>query len=96
MKWLKIKALLGEILGRPVDILMSTELDDNIRSAVEFNQSHVVLYMNARFCKDVESVIENVAHEITHVLLWSNVHDNEFSQKLACIHEDLKERMKDI
>lgn len=95
-KWLKLRRIAEGIVNKPLDIHISTEFDDtlNLRSYVVFNEVRVDIFLNAKYAKDVESVIESVAHELSHVFVGSGNHDEIFTKNVKDIHKTLTDKMR--
>lgn len=93
MKWIKMKHVLKEMTGRYVEIVLSSELSDNLRCAVEFDSSQVLLCLNLKYAKDYNSVVESISHEIAHVQCGHNNHDADWEAMVGTIRRGFVERM---
>lgn len=93
MKWLRMKDVLSSMTQRPVEIVLSTELSDNLRSAIEFSDTNVLLCLNAKYSKNDDDIIETVAHEIAHVIVGNNQHNTEWELAIPIVKMEFVERM---
>jgi len=71
IKWNRIKEIIKEITGyKEVEILLSTEVDDDYRASVVYqpNKKVATIVLNSLYNKNEKHVIESIAHETAHIL----------------------------
>lgn len=75
-KWLKLRRVAEEITKKPTDIHLSTEFDErlNLRSHVVFNDMRVDVFLNARYAKEMDWIVDSMAHELAHVFYGDSGH----------------------
>jgi hypothetical protein len=112
IKWKRLKTMAEVILRdhyeKPVKVVlsMSTELPNDIISAVRFQQdasSAVDIIFNAERCKDIEMIREALCHELAHVLDNSNEHGrtwerlrDQITNKMNLLEEKIISRINAI
>ena len=98
MKWLKMKSVLKDMTSLNAEILLTTELPPNWRSAIEFTDTTLTLYLNAKYAKNVQDIVDSVAHEVTHALNGDNCHEevhNDWEERVSKTKIDFLRRMGD-
>lgn len=94
MKWLKIRNVLKEMCGgREIEIMLSTELPGDLKSVVEFTNDTAVFYLNAQYAKTFEDVANIIGHEVAHVILGTDIHDEAFHSLAQTEKREFTERM---
>ncbi len=94
MKWLKIRRIAESYVNVPLDIHITTEVDQNthLRSWVVFNNKRADVFLNALNAKDDESICESLAHEIQHVKNGDFYHNdkyNNWGEEVARLKDEL-------
>lgn len=91
IKWFRLKEICEEILGimtkkrLVVNIHNSTDVPDSMLAAVCREGDRVDIALNALFNKQLEDVIENLAHELVHIIDHDEGHSADFARKAAAI-----------
>lgn len=67
IKWMRLQGIAEELVGRRVEINLSTMLPEQVISVVDYGKREAIISLNAQFCKEAEDVIRAVAHEVAHV-----------------------------
>ena len=82
IKFKKLKNIAERIAEKPVNITSTTMFDakDERKAVVTFNKSRVDIVINSLRIKSVEDVIEAISHEIAHVRIGSDKHNDEFAK----------------
>ncbi len=90
IKWGRLKRIAQKISGKNVDIYGSTRMSPEIRSAVEFNGGRADIGINLKQVKNVQEVIEALAHELAHVVLGDSAHTEEHKKKWRELTDKIK------
>lgn len=80
IKWKKLKKISKEICKKQVDITLTTieEEGENVRAATVFNSKGAHIVINGNKIKSVDDIINSISHELSHIVLGNNNHDDRF------------------
>jgi len=92
MRFRRIKRISEEILNEPVEIHLSSALEDEIGCIALVNNS-LHIFVNSNICKSEEQVVATVVHEIAHKLSKTKYHDNEYYRNQDKVAEVFSSRM---
>lgn len=88
IKWKRLKNISSRITGKTVDIFLSTvKVLNGYNALVEYGESSIQIFLNGNVCKDIDSVIDAIAHELAHSTTREQ-NDNE-------IHAEAWERIRE-
>jgi hypothetical protein len=91
IKWFRLKEICEAILitmtkqKLVVNIHNSTDVPSDMLAAVSREGERVDIALNALFNKQLEDVVENIAHELVHIIDNDPEHDDEFAKKTKVI-----------
>lgn len=94
IKWIRLKNICCELTGLDVQIIASTH-ESNYRAFVRREGLIIEIYLNLKFAKTINDVIESLAHELAHVILDSDRHCNNFTIKMNELKNLIKEKYKE-
>ena len=80
-KWTRIKFLSEEITNKEVCVHLTTELDIDAKAYVSEQGGVINIAINGRLVKTPEDTVKAVSHEIAHVVLGTEDHDDAFRKK---------------
>ena len=95
IKWKRLRKILKDICKREVEITLTTHIfysEEGTISAVVFNEDHAEFLLSMNEVKDLEKVIQALAHEIAHVQLGYSDHTNEFYDMWKEMEEIIKDK----
>lgn len=91
MKWVKLKNICEEILGRPVEINGSTSITE-IKAGLIDNGRTAEILINFNLLKKEDDTIRGVAHELAHSMLFTS-DEGELHQKTwESVYKILKDK----
>lgn len=89
IKWIRLQEICEFIVGRPVDITLSTMVVEDVIAMSSFNNKYVHIVLNAKKCKGGKKILKALAHELAHVSLGDNTHGGKFNQEWEEIEKRL-------
>jgi len=93
IKWVRLKQLLQAELGESIDIICTTEFNNSDVPVFGFvgkgNDGAFKIVININEIKTVESVINVLAHEASHIITRSRVHDELHKEHMNRIKKAL-------
>jgi len=91
IKWLRLKEILKEIIGKEVDLHGSTSLlGDEVASVDSNGDVHIAI--NLSKVKGIEDIIEVVAHEAAHAVLGVEKHSEAFWTTKRGLEKDITKK----
>jgi hypothetical protein len=88
IKWKRLKNISSRITGKTVDIFLSTvKVLNGYNALIEYGESSIKIFINGNVCKDINSIIDAIAHELAHSTTGEQ-NDNE-------IHAEAWERIRE-
>ena len=91
MKWVKLKKICEDIIKRKVDISGSTSIN-GIKAGLVDDGNKAEILINFNLLKKDDAVIEGVAHELAHSILFSDKEDAEHKEKWEELEKTIKFR----
>lgn len=85
IKWIKLKRIAEEVTNKKVEFVASTHITDYRAFVICDKHDNITVYFNMEYAKDIKLIIISLAHELAHVVLMNDAHDNQF--------EDEKEKL---
>lgn len=79
IKWIRLREICEELTGLPVKFYLG-EMHEHERACVLKEGNEIEIAMNLLYCKTLEDVVDNLAHELAHVLS-NKEHTDEFEKK---------------
>jgi hypothetical protein len=89
--WKSLKKICEDICKIPVNIMLTTELDQNLNSATVFNEKEATIFLNAMYCKGENMVFKGIAHEIAHILEGDAIHGNSWENRKRVVYERIED-----
>ena len=89
--WSRLKEISKNIVGKNVEIFATTEMLHQ-RAVVRSTPEMVEIILNLAYSKTPGQVIKSLAHELSHVLLGSDQHTNEFRLKWKSLESVITEK----
>jgi len=90
IKLKKLKRISEKITNIKVNITMTTAINDERKAVVIFNKKNADIVINGNKIKEINDVIDGVAHELAHIVLNSKKHNDKFLSKWADIYSTVK------
>lgn len=88
INWIKLQRISKEVVGKEVEITLTTMLDrEKYRAVMTSNGGKVQVVLSANN-KSANQVIDALAHELAHATLNSDSHD--------ATHSEEKKRIKNV
>ena len=84
--WITLKKVCEITCGMPVNIMLTTELDQNLNSATIFNGNEATILLNASYCKSENMIFKCVAHEAAHILEGNSVEGNSWKEREQALY----------
>lgn len=94
--WMRLKEICDDIISillkerLLVNIHVSTDMPHNMMAAVHREDQRVDIALNMLFNKDINDVISNLAHELTHITERSDEHGEDFAKKAEAIERTIR------
>lgn len=88
-KFLRLKDIAERVAGRPVDITITTMLDDTNKYGVvgiDKTTGKVSILIDAS-AKSEEAIISVLSHELAHIAAGTDEHGQEFCDKMREIND---------
>lgn len=76
IKWKKIQRMVEKEIKKPVNVALTTALDNAIISALSIDGDDINIVLNGKYCEDIDMVLKGIAHEVAHYTSGS-MEDNE-------------------
>jgi hypothetical protein len=85
IKWIRLQEICLDIAGPDVSLHVhgSTDVPPNLQAAVSREGQRIDILLNLLYNKTLEDVIENLAHEMAHLVLGYEGHGVEFDREWA-------------
>jgi hypothetical protein len=83
IQWLRLQEICLDIIDRKgvLHVHASTDVPENLRAAVSREGDRIDILMNMLYNKNLEAMIESLAHEMAHIVLGSEGHGAAFDRK---------------
>jgi hypothetical protein len=82
--WGKLAKICSRLAGEKVFIHASTSMPNNVISAVIINpEGYSEIMLNLNVAKDLDIIMDSLAHEVVHIKLQSDEHSLDFTNKVA-------------
>lgn len=92
VKWLRIRRIAEELVNKRVELYLSTAVPPHLRGVVEMEDDAAYIVLNMAYSKEIDNVLDIVAHELAHVKTGELSHTTAFNAALVEIREELRRR----
>lgn len=91
IKWIRLQEICLSLAGPGVSLHVhaSTEVPADLCAAVERQDDRIDILMNMLYNKTLEDVIDNLAHEMAHIVLSDPDHGPAFHEKWDDLRKDI-------
>ncbi|MBP7705693.1 MAG: hypothetical protein KA243_00440 [Candidatus Aminicenantes bacterium] len=91
IKWIRLQAICLGLLGPGITLHVhaSTEVPPDMCAAVERRDDRIDILMNMLYNKTLEDVIDNLAHEMAHIVLSDPDHGPAFDEKWDALRTEI-------
>ena len=79
--WSRLRDIASRSVGKNVQLFATTEMDHNLRAVVRSQLDTTEIILNLAYNKTIGQIIKSLAHELAHVKLGNNGHDNQFKEE---------------
>jgi hypothetical protein len=79
--WSRLRDIASRNVGKNVQLFATTEMDNNLRAVVKSQLDTTEIILNLSMNKTIGQVIKSLAHELAHVKLGNNEHNNPFKEE---------------
>lgn len=85
IRWIRLQEICLDIAGPGVSLHVhgSTDVPPNLQAAVSREDQRVDILLNLLYNKTLEDVIDNLAHEMAHIVLGDEGHGVKFDREWA-------------
>jgi len=92
VKWLRIRRIAEELVNKRVELYLSTAVPPHLKGVVEIERDTVYIVLNMAYSKEIDDVLDIVAHELAHVKTKELSHNAAFNAACAELREELRRR----
>ena len=87
IKWIRLQEICIDLAGPGVDLHLhgSTDVPSDLMAAVSREGPRIDILMNLLYNKNLEDVIDNLAHEMAHIVLGREDHGPDFDCEWAAL-----------
>lgn len=90
--WLRIRRAAEELVGKRVELYLSTAVPPDLKGVVEDEGNVVYIVLNMTYSKEIDNILDIVAHELAHVKTRKLEHDATFNAAYTELREELRRR----
>ncbi len=83
IKWIRLQEICLGLAGPGITLHVhgSTDVPPNLQAAVSREDQRVDILLNLLYNKNLEDIIDNLAHEMAHIVLGDEGHGPEFDRQ---------------
>jgi hypothetical protein len=98
IKWIRLQGICLDLIDRKqiVHIHGSTDVPTNLRALVSQEGGRVDIFMNLLYNKNLEDVIDSLAHEMAHIVLGQEGHGPDFERTWAELRKRITREYRDL
>jgi hypothetical protein len=87
IKWIRLQQICLDLAGPGIDLHLhgSTDVPSDLMAAVSREGPRIDILMNLLYNKNLEDVIDNLAHEMAHIVLGCEDHGPDFGHEWAAL-----------
>ncbi len=91
IKWIRLQEICLGLAGHGVTLHVhaSTDVPPDLCAAVERQDDRIDIIMNMLYNKTLEDVIDNLAHEMAHIVLSDPDHSPAFDEKWDALRTEI-------
>ena len=98
IKWIRLQDICLDLVDgkKIVHIHGSTDVPANLRAVVSQEAGRIDILMNLLYNKNLEDVIDSLAHEMAHIVLGTGGHGREFARKWDELRKWMAREYRDL
>jgi hypothetical protein len=98
IKWIRLQGICLDLIDRKqiVHIHGSTDVPANLRALVSQEGGRVDIFMNLLYNKNLEDVIDSLAHEMAHIVLGQEGHGPDFERTWIELRKRITREYRDL